>query len=92
MELHEMVEMTREISRQKPFLKLASRFWPQTVRGFSKIRVGSDYDGGYVMIDDFKDIELALSFGVETNADWDVDIANRGIQSSNTTTPSRARR
>jgi hypothetical protein len=75
----EMVEMAREIMRQKPFLKLASLFSPQRVRGFEKIRVGSDCDGGYIMLDDFNDIDLALSFGVETNADWDAVIADRGV-------------
>jgi hypothetical protein len=79
MDMHEMVEMTRELARQKPFLKLASLFSPERVHGFSKIRVGSEYDGGYVMIDDFDAIDLALSFGVETNADWDLELANRGI-------------
>jgi hypothetical protein len=79
MDHNEMVEMAREIMRQKPFLALASLFSPQKVEGFSKIRVGSDHDGGYIMLDDFSNIDLALSFGVDTNADWDVGVANRNV-------------
>jgi len=75
----EMVEMAREITRQKPFLRLASLFSPRKVTGLQKIRVGTTYDGGYIMLDDFTEIELALSFGVETNADWDAEIARRRI-------------
>ena len=66
-------------AHQRLFLKLASMFTPQEVVGFEKIRVGSELDGGYVMIDDFQGIELALSFGVGGNADWDHAIARRGV-------------
>ena len=48
-------------------------------KGFDKIRVGSANDGGYILLDDFDRIRTALSFGVEHNADWDCDIAQRGI-------------
>lgn len=79
MEHHEMVELARDHARQKPFLQFASMFSPEKVVGYKKIRTGSETDGGYVMLDDFAGISLALSFGVDINADWDVDIANRGI-------------
>jgi hypothetical protein len=74
-----MIAMVHDLMRQKDFLKLASTFRPHVARGFDKIRVGSDYDGGYVMLDDYAGIKLGLSFGVETNATWDLALANRNI-------------
>ena len=80
MDHNEMVELARDHARQKPFLQFASLFSPEKVIGFDKIRVGSETDGGYVMLDDFGDVDLALSFGVDINADWDVEVAERGIK------------
>lgn len=42
-------------------LKLGCFLMPQKALGQSKIRVGSDNDGGYVCLDDFNRITLALS-------------------------------
>jgi hypothetical protein len=61
------------------FLRLAALFEPKRVLGFRKIRLGSAADGGYVMLDDFAEIDLAVSFGIDTNADWDLAVARRGI-------------
>jgi hypothetical protein len=52
---------------------------PYAVEGFSKARFGTPYDGGYVLLDDFRGIDTALSFGVEQNASWEVDVAKRGV-------------
>lgn len=79
MDHNDFVDLARDYARQKPFLQLASMFSPEKVVGYQKIRLGSDIDGGYVMLDDFSNVELALSFGVDINADWDVDVADRGI-------------
>lgn len=80
MDHNEMVELARDHARQKPFLQFASLFSPEKVSGFEKIRVGSETDGGYVMLNDFSNIDLALSFGVDINADWDVEVAERGVK------------
>jgi Methyltransferase FkbM domain len=80
MDHQQMVEMAREYARQAPFLRLASNFSPEAVIGYDKIRVGSDTDGGYVMLNDFEKNHLALSFGVDINADWDVSVANRSLK------------
>jgi hypothetical protein len=71
--------MAIDKARQKPFLGLASMFEPLDVNGFSKIRMGSRFDGGYVMLDDFRNVDLALSFGIGANADWDLAVAQRGV-------------
>lgn len=52
---------------------------PKSVFGFQKIRVGAEYDGGYVMLDDFAKISKALSFGIGNDVTWDLSIAERGI-------------
>ena len=75
-----MVDMHKAIRRQPAFLELARMYQPCRVQGFEKIRVGSSNDGGYVMLDDFRGIEAGLSYGVETNADWDVEMVSRGLR------------
>ncbi len=79
MDHDQLVALARDHARQKPFLQLAAMFSPERVVGHTKFRAGSETDGGYVMLDDFASIELALSFGVDINADWDLDVAGRGI-------------
>lgn len=52
---------------------------PKKVVGYAKTRVGSDGDGGYVLVDDFTGISHALSFGVSDDDNWDLAIAQSGI-------------
>lgn len=80
MDHQKMVELARDFARQEPFLQFASMFTPQRVKGFDKVRIGSATDGGYVMLDDFAGNDLALSFGVDINADWDLDVVKRGVK------------
>jgi hypothetical protein len=52
---------------------------PCAVQGFTKARFGSANDGGYILVDDFRGVDTALSLGIEQNASWDVDVAQRGV-------------
>jgi hypothetical protein len=52
---------------------------PYSIIGQKKIRLGRFNDGGYVMIDDFADIDAAYSLGINDDVSWDLDIARRGI-------------
>lgn len=54
---------------------------PMDIEGAKYVRVGRDFDGGYVMLEDFKrdNIEAAYSFGIKTDASWDEAIASFGI-------------
>jgi hypothetical protein len=61
-------------------LSLLSLLKPLGVVGENRIRVGRDGDGGYVMIDDFRDIDGAVSLGVGDDVSWDEQIANYGIE------------
>lgn len=44
-----------------------------------KIRIGRPFDGGYVMVDDFDEIDAAYSFGINDDVSWDIEIANMDI-------------
>jgi hypothetical protein len=61
-------------------LSLLSLLKPVGVVGESRVRVGRDGDGGYVMIDDFRDIDGAVSLGVGDDVSWDEQIAGYGIE------------
>ncbi|WP_116090632.1 hypothetical protein [Sphingomonas crusticola] len=52
---------------------------PQQVKGFEKVRVGAGHDGAYVMLNDFTGIDVALSFGINDNIEWDKVMADKGI-------------
>ena len=79
-------EMKRELAlrhpgtpdQQKRFLHLAKYFQPVAVDKLAKIRIGRDGDGGYVMLDKLDGISSVLSFGIEKEISWDVDMARRG--------------
>jgi Methyltransferase FkbM domain len=64
--------------QQQRFLQLAKYFQLVTVEKFAKIRLGRDGDGGYVMLDKLDGISSVLSFGIENEISWDLDMARRG--------------
>ena len=72
--------MTAPASVTQPeFLELARMLKPHAPLGKHKRRFGGRNDGGYVLIDDFSGIDHALSFGIDHNVSWDLDLARRGI-------------
>ena len=52
---------------------------PKEVIGKNKILIGTYGDGGYVLLDDFKDIKIAYSFGISNIISFDKDLADKGI-------------
>jgi len=64
---------------QKRCLEFMRLIEPHSMIGYRKARFGSKYDGGYVMIDDFKGVTGAFSFGIANDANWDAAIADRGV-------------
>ena len=52
---------------------------PQSIIDFQKVRVGAEFDGGYVMLNDFTGISGALSLGIGWDMTWDLAIAEKGI-------------
>lgn len=52
---------------------------PQKILSHEKVRVGHNADGGYILLDDFNNIKLALSLGIHNEDSWDRQIASLGI-------------
>lgn len=69
----------QEETRQR-ILRLGTLLTPTVAADTTKIRVGGQSDGGYVMLNDFDKIVGALSFGVNDDDGWDRDIASREIE------------
>lgn len=44
-----------------------------------RILIGRKADGGYVLLDDFENIKIAYSFGIDADIYFDKDLADRGI-------------
>jgi hypothetical protein len=61
-------------------LAAARAFMPKRVVGYKKIRLGRDFDGGYVHVDDFSGVGAAVSLGISDDVSWDQDIARRNIR------------
>jgi hypothetical protein len=56
---------------------------PKNIDGHNKIRVGSDRDGGYIMLEPriYSDNSgIAYSFGIENEYLWDLQMSQRGYQ------------
>ncbi len=52
---------------------------PKQVVGKKRILLGEKYDGCYVLLDDFKNIKIAYSFGISSNIQFDKALADKGI-------------
>jgi methyltransferase FkbM-like protein len=65
--------------RQARALSVLKAFEPRKATGFDKVRVGRDFDGGYILLDDFVAVGTALSIGISDDASWDLSIAERNI-------------
>ena len=49
------------------------------VYGHKKIRMGNKSDGGYILLDDFKNIKIAYSLGINQEISFDKDLADKNI-------------
>ncbi len=52
---------------------------PQKANKYNYVRIGNKNDGGYIMLDDFVNIDAAYSFGISGDVSWDKDVAKKGI-------------
>jgi len=60
-------------------LDLVNLFHPLDVLGINKIRIGKKSDGGYILLDDFKDVKIAYSLGISREISFDKVLADKGI-------------
>ena len=65
---------------QRNVLAILRQMEPMRAVDYAKIRIGKECDGGYVMLDDFKDITAAYSIGICDEVSWDLNMAERGIE------------
>lgn len=75
----DLLVSNQSIETQKKIIEFLSYLQPADVTGAIKVRIGSVGDGGYVQLDDLSGVTLALSFGINDNDSWDLEIAKRGI-------------
>ena len=68
----------RIVTSENYYRELHSLLKIDSAEGFDLIRIGRDYDGGYIMLDDFEPGGIAYSFGISGNVSWDKDMASRG--------------
>jgi hypothetical protein len=52
---------------------------PMEVLGYNKIRIGSEADGGYIFLNDLKNIKIAYSFGIGSKISFDKELADKNI-------------
>lgn len=52
---------------------------PKEVVGKKRVLVGKKVDKGYVLLDDFKNVKIAYSFGINDKVEFDIELADRGI-------------
>lgn len=70
----------RESTKVQNFHEIIPLLSPMDITGAKYRRVGRDYDGGYVMVDDsFSKVDAAYSFGISDDVSWDEEIAGLGI-------------
>ncbi|MBR0278402.1 MAG: FkbM family methyltransferase [Synergistaceae bacterium] len=68
----------RIVTSENYYRELHSLLKIDSAEGFDLIRIGRDYDGGYIMLDDFEPGGIAYSFGISGDVSWDKDMALRG--------------
>jgi len=71
-------EKVKETTTYKRCAEIISLLSLMDIEGAKYVRIGGDYDGGYVMVDNFERVEAAYSFGIGGDVSWEEGIALRG--------------
>jgi len=53
---------------------------PKDVKDKKKVRIGNKGDGGYVLLNDFKDIKIAYSFGICDEISFEKELSEKNIE------------
>lgn len=69
---------TAEQLQQDSFLRVLSLISPRQVKGREKIRIGGDFDGGYVVLNDLSRTKICYSLGIGGNVNFDTVMADLG--------------
>ena len=65
--------------KNKRKLNIYDLIRPMEVLGHKKIRIGRNSDGGYILLDDLKNIKIAYSFGINNEFSFDKDLSDKNI-------------
>ena len=76
-EYNELVSDSQGVERLQTIEKLLGI---KKVFGTEVKRIGRIGDGGYIMLEDFLDGNIAYSFGISNEISWDEDIASHGYE------------
>lgn len=76
--LRRLLEERLSFTEQARALAVIDALRPHRLLGRRKVRVGSDHDGGYVLVDDWTTVTGVLSGGAGDNVDFEVETARRG--------------
>ncbi len=58
---------------------ISNILYSMNVVGHKKIRIGRKKDGGYILLDDLKNIKIAYSFGISREISFDKKLADKNI-------------
>lgn len=62
------------------FKNIMNLLIPHSARGCEKIRVGRDYDGGYILLNDLHRASVAICGGLNDDDSFERDLLNKGIK------------
>lgn len=68
-----------EIDKYRYFKCIKKLCKVKKVKGYGLKRIGGNNDGGYIMLDDFDNVKIAYSFGIDNNVEWDEWVADKGV-------------
>ncbi len=72
--LHDLVKNYALVGELLQILK------PYNCIGATKIRIGNNNDGGYIMIAPRPEEKIAYSFGISDESPWDLEMATQGLK------------
>lgn len=82
--VHGLGQLTGGPTDQLALFNYSRKIWsllkPMDVVSGEMIRVGSDFDGGYIMLNKHLDNALAYSLGIGDDVSWDLALARRGTK------------
>ena len=78
--VHEILRTLHMPEKEAWFRELDQLLGVRKVSGRYKfLRIGRDNDGGYILLDDFYDVQGVYSFGISGDVSFEKDMAKRGI-------------
>ena len=76
----QIIKMLNTIIETEYVKQVHLHFPIKDVVDYDYVRVGREYDGGYVMVNDFKDVKNAYSCGINDDVSWDIDFTSKAAR------------